>query len=217
VLGALYTGGRSIELLRLTVGDVARDGYGVYVAPLKNYQHRFVFLPDEGMAFFLKLCRGRNPREPLVPREDGKAWPYRHYRNVFKVAVRASNVPNEFTFHGLRHTYASQLVQAGTPLSVVAEQLGHADTTTVSRTYGHLAPQIREAEVRHRFTWLDVENAKLADAEAHELEQLRTSLHGPDWRSYAQISPTGSWPRSNFYRGDAQLVALCRQGEARRP
>lgn len=215
VLGALYTGCRSIELIRLTVGDVARDGYGIYVAPQKSYQPRFVFLPDEGMAFFIELCRDRSPREPIFPRKDGKAWPYRHYRNVFKAAVRRSSVPDEFTFHGLRHTYASQLVQAGTPLSVVAEQLGHRSTATVSHTYGHLAPQIRESEVRQRFGWLDPENAKLAKDKEKSLAELRVSLHGHDWRSYAQINDQGSWPRSNFFRGDADLVALCRGEEAR--
>lgn len=215
VLGALYTGCRATELVSLTVADVARDGYGVYIAPSKRYQPRFVFLPDEGVAFFLRLCEGRNPRETVFLRKDGRPWPGRHYRDVFKQAVRAAGLPEEFTFHGLRHTYASQLVQAGTPLSVVAEQLGHADTTTVTRTYGHLAPQIRESEIRYRFSPLDPENSRLAEVEAQTLEHLRTSLHGPDWRGYARINPIGSWPRRNMFHGDSNLVAMLREQEDR--
>jgi integrase len=210
VMGALYSGCRSTELLRLTVADVARDGYGIYVAPLKTYRPRFVFLPDEGMAFFLFLCRSRGPREPVFVRGDGAPWQPRHHRHLFKRAVRMADLPEEFTFHGLRHTYASQLVQAGTPLSVIAGQLGHANSTTVSRTYGHLAPQIREAEVRHRFAPLCPESASATQVSADQLTDLRNRLHGPDWRSYAQISDSSSWPRSNFYRGDAALVRLCR-------
>ena len=117
------------------------------------------------------------------------------------------------TFHGLRHTYASQLAQTGTPLPVIAEQLGHANTTTVSRTYGHLAPQIREAEVRQRFASLCPESASAAEIGADYLADLRTRLHGSNWRGYAQIADTSSWPRSNFYRGDAELVRLCRGEE----
>jgi integrase len=213
VMGALYTGCRSTELLRLTVVDVAREGYGVYVAPLKTYRPRFVFLPDEGMAFFLSLGRNRGPREPVFLRDDGRPWHPRHHRHLFKNAVRAAELPDEFTFHGLRHTYASQLAQTGTPLSVIAEQLGHANTTTVSRTYGHLAPQIREAEVRQRFASLCPKSAYAAEIGADALADLRTRLHGPNWRGYAQISDTSSWPRSNFYRGDAELVRLCRGEE----
>ena len=41
------------------------------------------------------------------------------------------------TFHGLRHSYASALVKAGTPLAYVAESLGHANIKMVSKHYGH--------------------------------------------------------------------------------
>ena len=208
VLGALYSGCRATELLHLTPIDVARDGYGIYVSPLKCYRPRFVFLPDEGMAFFLSLCEGLASRDPVFIRDDGHPWRGNH-RHLFKATVRSAKLPDEFSFHGLRHTYASQLVQAGAPMSVVAEQLGHASTASVSRTYGHLAPQIREAEVRQRFAMLDPDNADTADQHAQTLIDLRARLHGPDWRGYAQIADVGCWPRSNFYRGDAELVRIC--------
>lgn len=37
---------------RLQVGG---DAYVIYVAPMKTYRPRFVFLPDEAMHWFLKL------------------------------------------------------------------------------------------------------------------------------------------------------------------
>jgi integrase len=43
------------------------------------------------------------------------------------------------TFHELRHTYASGLINAGVPLVFVAKQLGHADTRMCERHYGHIA------------------------------------------------------------------------------
>jgi hypothetical protein len=95
----------------------------------------------------------------------------------------------------LRHTYASQLVQAGAPLTVVAEQLGHANTVTVSRTYGHVSPQVREAEVRQRFTVLSPKNAKKAASQESSLAKWRKAFHGSNWRTYAKISDLHS--RSN--------------------
>ena len=187
VLGALYTGCRSLELLRMEACHVGKDGYGVYVLPSKTHKPRFVFLPDEGMAFFLQLAKGKPVHQCLFVRRGGRPWSDR-FRYYFKLAIRAAELPDEFTFHGLRHTYASQLVQAGAPLTVVAEQLGHANTVTVSRTYGHVSPQIREFEVRQRFTVLSPANAKAAESKKKSLARWRKAFRGSDWRSYASIS-----------------------------
>jgi integrase len=189
VLGALYTGCRATELRRMQVKDVGHNGYGIYVESAKSQKPRFVFLPDEGMAFFLRLAKGRDANDFLFLRENGTPWRER-YTPPFKQAMAKAGIPREFTFHGLRHTYASQLVQAGTPLIVVAEQLGHADTQSVSKTYGHFSPQIRESEVRQRFSLLSKENAEAAARQRRALNQLRRKLHGGNWRTYALISKT---------------------------
>jgi integrase len=44
------------------------------------------------------------------------------------------------TYHGLRHTWASQRIIQGLPVMVAAQVLGHSDTRIVKRRYGHLCP-----------------------------------------------------------------------------
>jgi integrase len=51
-------------------------------------------------------------------------------------------------FHILRHTAASLAVMNGTPLVVVARNLGHASTRMVEAHYGHLAPSYIADEIR---------------------------------------------------------------------
>jgi site-specific recombinase XerD len=46
----------------------------------------------------------------------------------------------DFTWHDLRHTFASRLVMAGVPIRTVAELMGHSEITTTMR-YAHLAPR----------------------------------------------------------------------------
>ena len=48
----------------------------------------------------------------------------------------------------LRHTWASLAVMNGTPLLVVAKNLGHADTRMVERHYGHCAPSFIADAIR---------------------------------------------------------------------
>ncbi len=110
--------------MEMRCSHVGRDGYGVYIPPQKSYRPRFVFLPDEGMAWFLQLIKGRRPDEHIFL-NDNTNRRIGPSNKLFKNAVRAAGLPEDFAFHGLRHTYASQLAQAGAPILAIADQLGH--------------------------------------------------------------------------------------------
>jgi len=51
------------------------------------------------------------------------------------------------SFHELRHTYATMLVNRGCPLVFVANQLGHTDTRMVEKRYGHLKDDAKAAAI----------------------------------------------------------------------
>jgi hypothetical protein len=103
----------------------------------------------------------------------------------------AAKLPGGFTFHGPRHTYASQLVMAGATVFAAAEQLGHIEPITIFRTYRHLSPQIRESEVRQRFSTVSLKNKRLANEQKTALTRWRSKLYGKG-RTYAQITDAGS-------------------------
>ena len=49
----------------------------------------------------------------------------------------AAELPR-FTFHALRHTFATRMLEAGVPAKVVQEILGHADVTLTLNRYSHV-------------------------------------------------------------------------------
>jgi integrase len=66
-------------------------------------------------------------------------------KTAWGTLAEAAGLTN-FTFHDLRHTFASHLVQRGVDLNTVRELLGHADIRMTLR-YSHLAPEHKAAAV----------------------------------------------------------------------
>ena len=60
-------------------------------------------------------------------------------KTAWRKALKRAKI-EDFTWHGLRHTWASWHVQNGTPLPVLKELGGWASMTMVGR-YAHLAPE----------------------------------------------------------------------------
>ena len=161
VKAAMFTGARYGELTRLRARDFnAKGGQGrgtVSIEESKSGKPRHVVLTAEGLGFFQEVTAGLKGNSLIFTREafpdmrrvepeTGKPVPkvQREWRKAdqqhpLKEACKAAGIGG-FTFHELRHTYASGLVNAGVPLAYVAAQLGHSDTRMTEKHYGHLAP-----------------------------------------------------------------------------
>ena len=59
----------------------------------------------------------------------------------FKKAMRRIGKP-DFNFHGLRHTYATYLIQNGVSIHYVSESLGHSSPQTTLNIYDHILPKV---------------------------------------------------------------------------
>ena len=87
-------------------------------------------LPDSPYVF--AHAKGRMAGEPV---QDVK--------NAFHTALEAADI-KDFTWHDLRHTFASWLIMKGASLRSVAELLGHRGLRMVMR-YAHLSPSYLSA------------------------------------------------------------------------
>lgn len=66
---------------------------------------------------------------------------------AFKQALREAGLPEHFTPHSLRHTFASLLLQQGESPVYVQRQLGHASIQLTVDTYGKWLPMGNKAAV----------------------------------------------------------------------
>ena len=68
-----------------------------------------------------------------------------HLRRAFRGALKKAGI-HGFTFHDLRHTFATRLVHAGVDLYKVKELLGHKSIVTTQR-YAHHYPESLRSSV----------------------------------------------------------------------
>lgn len=148
VHGALFTGARYGELARLRMGDFNAKAGTLFIEFSKSGKARHIVLTAEAQEFFTSLTSGypaislmfvRGGVERRKHLDVGEAWGKSDQSRFMAEACKAAKVAKA-TFHELRHTYASGLVNAGLPMAYVAAQLGHADTRVTEKHYGHLAP-----------------------------------------------------------------------------
>jgi integrase len=77
--------------------------------------------------------------DPIFTNTDGNAIHPESVTQLFDRNIVRAGVPR-IRFHDLRHTHASLLVAAGTPIKVVSERLGHSHPGFTMATYQHLIP-----------------------------------------------------------------------------
>ena len=61
-------------------------------------------------------------------------------QRAFEKMLRKAGISPAFTFHGLRHTHATQLLAAGVDAKTVSKRLGHSSVAFTLQTYTHVLP-----------------------------------------------------------------------------
>src|SRR5262249_26331372 len=113
------------------------------VSQTKNGETRHVRLNSASLSAFGELFKS-SPGSGYVftNRLGERLLKGRHW---FEPAVREARI-NGFTWHCLRHTFASRLVMAGVDLRTVQQLMGHK-TIQMTVRYAHLAPEHQLAAV----------------------------------------------------------------------
>lgn len=157
VMAALYTGSRYAPLTRLQVKDFNPEAGTLFIARDKGRgkdTFRHIVLSPEAIEWFKAMVAGKGPEDLILQRatthrttREGETWLHSDQKAAMKRACKIAKL-DPVTFHELRHTYASGLVNAGVPLAYVAEQLGHSNTRMVEEFYGHLCPSAKAESIR---------------------------------------------------------------------
>ena len=104
VHAALLTGCRYGELCRLKVADYNPDVGTLTIREGKSGQVRHVTLTDEAPELIERLIAGCSPDDPLLRRDDGRAWKRAEQLRPMREACARAGITRAVGFHVLRHT-----------------------------------------------------------------------------------------------------------------
>jgi integrase len=147
---SLFTGLRAGECRDLTWADIDLEGGRIFVKDTKSKHNRHAFITVELKEMLTRRAQGRSKTDKVFPGVNGaighNALWYKFDQTVRELGLNegVSDRRQKFVFHSLRHTFASWLVQMGTPLYTVSQLLGHSDLKMTMR-YAHLAPDTQRA------------------------------------------------------------------------
>lgn len=77
----------------------------------------------------------------VFPWLHGSLWHPKRLSAAFFRRIKQFGI--NVSFHGLRHSYASILLRAGTPLKVASEALGHCSVAITAELYTHVLGELQ--------------------------------------------------------------------------
>ena len=91
----------------------------------------------------LQLGMGRDEEGLVCAKYDGQPRNPRNFTKEFTRLVSRLDIPH-ITFHGLRHSHATQLHRAGIHPKIAQERLGHSTIATTMDLYSHVTESMQE-------------------------------------------------------------------------
>jgi integrase/recombinase XerD len=149
-LATIYSCGlRLTEGLQLRVRDVD-SARMVLIIHGKGKRDRYVPLPERTLELLREFWKTHRSREWLFPAsarprcKSGEGpVPRTSLQAAFYWAWEKTGIAKRAHVHSLRHSYATHLMEAGTPLRLIQDILGHSSPKTTA-IYTHLTPKVRD-------------------------------------------------------------------------
>jgi integrase/recombinase XerD len=148
VLVLLRTGMRIGELLNITLRDLNLKEQRIEIFEAqKNRVGRVVYLSEDAKEALNKWLKMRDPRKEFIFYGQGKErFTYGGARMMFVKYLKKAGLSHcGYTLHCLRHTCASELLNAGMRLECLQQLLGHS-SIEMTRHYARLTDKTREEE-----------------------------------------------------------------------
>ncbi len=132
---------RVSEIVALKAKDVDSRNMQVFIQRGKGKKDRYANLPETLLGQLREYWKQYRPKTYLFEGQDGGMYTVRSAQQVFTAALKKAKINKKVGIHGLRHSYATHLLELGTDITLIQQLLGHQDLKTTMR-YTHVSKKI---------------------------------------------------------------------------
>lgn len=139
LLVTAYSAGlRAGEVVRLKVSEIDSKRMQIRVTAGKGAKDRYTLLSEATLRVLRDYFRAFKLKDWLFPGEErNDHLSERYAQKVFAEARKRARIAKPATFHSLRHSFATHLLEDGVDMRYIQELLGHGSIETTER-YTHV-------------------------------------------------------------------------------
>lgn len=131
IISLAYGAGLRIsEVVSLKIKDVDLEELTIHLKNAKGKKDRITIFSEKIKNNLQNLIASKNLNDYLFESERGGKLTERTAQKVFKNALRGASIKKDATFHSLRHSFATHLLENGIDIRYVQELLGHQNIRT---------------------------------------------------------------------------------------
>jgi site-specific recombinase XerD len=121
---------RVSEIVNLKITDIDSKRMLVHLEAAKGKIDRYVTLPTSILEELRNYFKAYRPKIYLFEGQNGGLYAIRSVQAVFKNAMQKAKINKSVGIHGLRHSYATHLLELGTDMYFIQKLLGHKNIKT---------------------------------------------------------------------------------------
>lgn len=121
---------RVSEIINLRIRDINFDDLTIHLKSAKGNKDRITVFPKKLSDDIIIFMAGKMGQDYLFESERGGKLTERTAQIIFEKGLKAAGIKKSASFHSLRHSFATHLLENGVDVRYVQELLGHANIRT---------------------------------------------------------------------------------------
>lgn len=121
---------RVSEIVNIKPNHIDIDRMQMLVSGAKGKKDRYVNFPKTLVSLLHDYCMMYQPTVYLFQGQFQSQYSTRSAQAVFKNAMKTAGIHKSIGIHGLRHSYATHLLESGTDMVFIQKLLGHKQVKT---------------------------------------------------------------------------------------